>query len=139
MVYVYSAYVQANFTVGTDKLAIEIDAPANKTIKIRQIKVVYGDGTAAASADFHRKVKVVTESAAGSGGASYTPVPLDQTVPASASTVNTGAFTVGTIDQTLDVNSQHSSNSFIWKAVDEDDKIVLKPGSIFAIVVNTAA
>jgi hypothetical protein len=141
MVYVYSAYVQTNFLIGTDQLAIEIDAPANTTLKITQINVSIGDGTATASSDFYRKVKIVTESAAGTGGTSYTPAALDANQPASASTVtvNNGAFAVGTIANTIDVNSQHSTNSFVWRAVDEDDKIVVAAGGIFGVVLNTAA
>ena len=138
MVYVYSAYVQAGFTVGTDQLAIEITAPSTREIKIRQIRVTIGDGTATATSDFHRKIKIITESAAGTGGASYTPIALDQNMPASTATVNTGAFTVGTIDNTIDVNSQHSTNSYKWQAVDEDDKIVIKAAGIFGVTINTA-
>jgi hypothetical protein len=138
MVYVYSAYSQSSFIAATDQLAIEITAPANKTLKIRRIEIAYGDGTATTTADFHRKVKIVTESVAGSGGSTYTPVPLDANTTASTSTVKTGAFTVGTIDKTLDTNSQHSTNSYLWQAVDEDDKIVIKPGGIFGVIVNTS-
>src|SRR6266496_5758450 len=138
MTYIYSAVVQAAFNANTDSLAIEIDAPANTTIKIRRIRITHDDGTATTSSDYFRKVKLVTESAAGSGGSAYTPIPVDANGPASISTVNTGAFTVGTIDKTIDINSVHSATDYLWQACDEDDKIVVTGGGIFGIIINPA-
>ena len=141
-VYVYSAYVQDSFTAATDVLAIEIDAPANTTVKIRKILINHGDGTQTNGTgvpDYHRKIKIITESAGGTGGTSYTPVKLDQNAPAAQSTVKTKLSALGTTDATFDINSQHTSNSFVWQAVDEDDKIVIKAGNFFGVVINTAA
>jgi hypothetical protein len=140
MTYIYSAVVQSNFTANTDSLAIEITAPANVTVKIRKIRITHDDGTAWVTSDYYRKVKIVTESVAGTGGASYTPIPVDANNPAAASTVqiNTGSFAVGTISATVDINSIHSTTDFSWQAEDEDDKIVVTPGGVFGVIVNPA-
>lgn len=136
----YSAIVQSIFAANTDTLAIEIDAPANTTLKIRKIRISHDDGTGTVSADYYRKVKLVFESAAGSGGSSYTPIPVDSNAPASGATVNinSGSFILGTVSATLDIQSQHSSSDFVWEAVDEQDKIIVAPGGIFGVTVNPA-
>ena len=136
----YSAVVQSIFAANTDTLAIEIDAPANTTLKIRKIRISHDDGTATASSDYQRKVKLVMESSAGSGGSSYTPIQVDGNDTASVSTVNinSGSFVPGTISSTLDIQSQHSSCDFVWEAADEDDKIIVAPGGIFGVTVNPA-
>jgi hypothetical protein len=138
MTYIYAATVQAAFSTNADSLAIEITAPANTTVKIRRIRITHDDGTATTSSDYYRKVKLVTESVAGSGGSSYTPIPLDGNDPASVATVKTGAFAVGTISKTIDSNSVHSTTDFYWQARDEDDKIIVAPGGIFGVIVNPA-
>lgn len=133
----YTAVISGNFPPNTDNLAIEITAPANQTIKIKKIRITDADGTATTVNDFHRRVKLVTESVAG-GGTSFTPITLDGNAPASNSTVTTGPTAVGTVATTIDCLSIHSATDFFWQAADEDDKIVLTPGQIFGIVVNTA-
>ena len=138
MTYVYCAYVQASFTPNTDTLAIEIDAPANVTLRIRKIRIMHGDGTATTSADYHLKTKIIAESVAGTGGSSYTPIPKDQNGPASVSTVKTALTAVGTIDKTFEIYSKHSTTDLYWQASDEDDQMVVKPGNMFGIVVNPA-
>jgi len=117
---------------------MELDAAANDSIKIRRIRIMHGDGTATVSADYHRKVKLITESAGGTGGSTFTPVAKDANATAASTTCKTSLTAVGTIDKTLDIQSQHSATDFIWQAADEDDKIVIKPGGIFGIVVNPA-
>lgn len=97
-----------------------------------------GDGTATTSSDYHRKVKLVTESVAGTGGATYTPVSLNANVGASNTVVKTGLTAGGTVSSTVDYISQHSSTDFWWNSKDEDDKIIIKPDGIFAVVVNPA-
>ena len=134
----YSAQVTGAFDLNTDKLAIEITAAANTTVKIKKIRVFHDDGTATVTSDYHKKVKLVRESVAGTGGGSYTPLKLDANASASASTVKTGVFTVGTISDTIDALSIHSTTDFYWQAADEDDKIVVAPSGIFGIVINPA-
>jgi hypothetical protein len=138
MTYIYAATVQAAFSTNADSLAIEITAPANTTVKIRRIRITHGDGDETTSSDYYREVRLVRESVAGSGGSSYTPIPLDANDPASVSTVKTGAFAVGTIDKTIDSNSVHSTTDFYWQARDEDDKIIVAPGGIFGVIINPA-
>lgn len=143
MTHVYSAVVQSAFSTDTDSLAIEITAPANKYVKIRKIRVFTSDGTDTTSFDHNKKVKLITESAAGSGGTSYTPITLNANDPASVCTVNiapaTTAFTIGTISTTIDIFSIHSDSGFIWHASDEGDKISIAPGGIFGVTVNPPA
>lgn len=138
MANVYSAQVVSPFRNGTDILAIEITAAANKTIKIRRIRISRGLGTETVVADYLTKVKLITESVAGTGGTTYTPTEMDDSCPNSTSTVKTTAL-VGTIDKTIDILSLHSNHDYIWNARDEADKIVTKPGGIFAISINPAA
>lgn len=140
MTYTYSANVQSGFTINTDSIAVEITAPSNTTLKIKKIRITQDDGTATTSSDYCRKIKIVTESSAGSGGSSYTPITTDQNEPVSVATVNinSGSFTVGAIDATIDKLSLHSATDFIWQAGDDDDKITVKPGGIFAVVINPA-
>jgi hypothetical protein len=97
---------------------------------------MHGDGTATASADYQRRVKLVTESVAGTGGSTFTPVPLNANSGTSVVTVKTGLTAGGTLDKTVDTMSQHNTTDFLWEAKDEDDKIVIKPGAMFAVVVS---
>ena len=140
MTNVYSAVVTGNFSVNTNSLAIEIDAPANTTIKIKKIRITDTDGTLAPTNmnDYYRDVSLVIESVAGTGMSTYTPIEIDDNAPASVSTVKIGPGTAGTIATTIDSLSLHSATDFFWQAADEDDKIVVTPGSIFGIVINPA-
>ena len=132
----YCAYVQGSFVTTGDNLAIEIDAAANVTLKIKRIRIMHNDGTATASSDYYHRIKLITESAGGTGGSSFTPIPINSNSTASTATVKTGLTAVGTIDKTIDTMSIHNTTDFEWKALDEDDKITIKPGSLFGIVVK---
>lgn len=137
-----SSYVasiaRADVSLSQDVLLVEIQAPANTTLKIKKIRVMHSDGTQATLPDAHKSVMLITESAAGLGGSSFTPIALDSSTPASAATVKTGIMTKGTVASTIDELSVHSATDLLWQASDEDDKIVLSPGSIFGLVVNAA-
>lgn len=124
--------------MNTDSLAVEIDAAANTTVKIKKIRISDGDGTGLLVSDYHKEIKLVFESVAGTGGNSYTPIDLDDNATPSVSTVKTGAFIPGTISATLDSISIHSATDFYWSARDEDDKIVITPGGIFGLILNPA-
>lgn len=139
MTNIFSAQVTASFTANTDSLAIEIDAATNTTIKIRKIRVSTDDGTGLLVDDFYREIRLVRESAAGSGGSTYTPINIDGNNNPSVSTVKTGAFTPGTTSATIDAISIHAGTDFYWSAADEDDKIVVTPGGIFGLILNPAA
>ena len=139
MTSVYSAVVTGSFQPNTDQIAIEIDAAANTTLKIKKIRITQDDGTNAATADAYRAVDLITESVGTAGGSTYTPIPIDANAPASTASVKIGPAAKGTVATTIDTLSIHSGTDFFWQAADEDDKIVITPGSIFAIVVNAAA
>lgn len=134
----YSAFVTANFSANTDTLAIEIDAAAGATIKITKVRVTTDDGTGLTVDDAHREITFITESVAGTGGSTFTPIDLDDNNSASVTTVKTNLGTIGTISKTIDILSVHSGTDFYWQAADEDDKIVISPGGIFGIVINPA-
>lgn len=137
MTNVYLVTMTGQFTPNTDQLAVEIQAPASKTVKIKKIRVMHSDGTDANQAgtvDYHARVKLVAESVAGTGGTSFTPVGLDGATTAAQSTVNTGPFTVGSISTTFDIISKNSIVDFYWQAADEQDKMVLSAGGIFGLV-----
>lgn len=137
MTQTYSAQVTDYFDTQNDELAIEIIAPANETVKIKKIRIMYGNGIETATSDSYRRAKLVLESAAGTGGASYTPIKTDPNSVASSSTVKigTGSFTPGTISTTIDTLSIHTATDFYWAAADEDDKIVLDPSNTFGIII----
>lgn len=135
---IYSAQFAGDFDANTDTLAIEITAPSNVALRIRKIRIMHNDGTATVTADYHKKIKIVRESVAGTGGTSYTPIKLDANSAASAATVKTKLTAVGTISDTLDVHSVHAVTDFYWQAYDDDDKISVAPSGIFGIVVNPA-
>jgi hypothetical protein len=139
LVSIYSALYQGICTANTDNYVIEVAAPASNIVRIRSIRIMHGDGTATASSDYYRKVKVVTQSATGTGGATFTPVATNANAGASGATVKTGLTTGGTLDTTIDTMSQHNTTDFLWEARDEEDKIVVKPGASIAIIVNPAA
>ena len=138
MTTIYTAQVSAEFNFNEDNLAIEIAAASNTTVKIKQIRVMTDDGTRVDTIDHYKSVKLVRESAAGTGGSSYTPIKRDPSSAASGSTVKTGAFVVGTVSETIDSLSVHSVTDFYWSAADEEDKITVEPGGIFGIVLNPA-
>lgn len=94
------------------------------------------DGTTTVTDDYHKCVKLVRESVAGTAGTSYTPIKLDPNSSASTSTVKTGSFIPGTISDTVDIISVHSGTDFYWSAADEDDKIVVAPSGIFGIIMT---
>ena len=135
---VYSAQAFAALDANTDQLLIEVTAPSNVGIKIRKIRIMHADGTETVTADYHKKVKLVRESVAGTGGSSYTPIKLDANSAAAGSTVKTDLSAVGTISDTIDVFSIHSVTDFYWQAYDDDDKISVEPSGIFGVVVNPA-
>ena len=128
----------AAFTANVDSLAVEINAASGKQVRITKIRIMHSDGTDTTTSDYYTKVKLITETVAGTGGSSFTPVPLDQGGNAAGSTVETGAFTVGTIDKTIDVNADHSNTDFYWEADSDEDKITIKDGTLFGIVLNPA-
>ena len=135
----YSAVVTGYFQPNTDQIAIEIDSPASSIIKIRKIRITTTDGQDTAVKDAHKAVDLIIESVGTTGGSLYTPIPVNANNPASACTVTVGPAAKGTVFQTVDTMSVHSGTDYLWQAADDDDKIVIQPGQIFAIVVNPAA
>ena len=138
MTNVFTVAATVKCPVGLDCLAVEITAPANIEIKIKKIRIIEGDGTGLAVLDYYKTIKVVTESAAGTLGTAYTPIDIDDNNTPAVATVKTGPMGLGTIDKTIDQLSLHTNTDFYWAASDEDDKIVIKPGGIFALQVNTS-
>lgn len=132
----YIATVTAYLPIGKDRTVIEINAPAATTIKIKKIRVTFGDGTQTVVADGTKLVSMVAASTSGTGGTTITPTSPDPNAPAAASTVKSGPMYKGTVTAVIDANSIHSGTDFIWHAADEDDKIVITPATMFALVEN---
>lgn len=135
----YSAVVTGYFTPGTDQIAIEIDAPANTIIKIKKIRITHSDGQHANVEDSYKALDLVIQSVGTTGGSLYTPIEVNDSATVSKCIVTVGPAPKGTIFQTIDTISIHAGTDFVWQAADEDDKIVIQPGQIFAVVVNAAA
>lgn len=138
MTNVYTVATTVKCPPGLDCVVAQITSPANTEIKIKKIRITPTDGTDTTVNDFHRNIKLLTESAAGTGGTAYTPIDIDDNNTAAVSTVKTGPMGIGTISATIDQISLHSGTDFFWQAADEDDKIVIKPGEIFGLVVNSS-
>jgi hypothetical protein len=138
MTNIFCAQITASTVTNTDNLVFEIDAPANTTVKIRKISITHGDGTDTTTPDYYKEMRLVRESAAATDGTPYTPIQLDGNNTGSSSTVNTGAFTPGTVSDTIDSLSIHNTTDFYWSAADDEDKIVVQPGGIFGVIVNPA-
>jgi hypothetical protein len=135
---VYSVNVVSQCAPNTDNTVVEIEASGVKVVKIKKIRIMHGEGDETVTADYHREIIIGKQGAAGTGSSAYTALKLDQNAPAATSTIRIGAFTGAGDHELTNVISAHSSVDFFWQAADEDDKIVIRPGGIFKLIINPA-
>jgi hypothetical protein len=133
----------SNTTINTDDGFIEIDAPASTCIKIKRVRVCWGDGTAAAGVDNMFRVKLMRwTTGSATAGTAFTPVRRNGTAVTALSTVKikatTTAFALGGTTEIVDQISLNGRAVFEWIARDDDDMIVTKLGEYFAVVISSA-
>ena len=141
----YGANVQAtsNTSANTDDVFIELKAPTGVTIKVKRVRVGFGDGTATAGVDNHFRIKFMRWDTTTAGTGAFTAIKRNANSSAAAATVKvkqtTTAMALGTTNvETLDIIGPNGRALFEWLARDDDDMIVVKPASLFAVVLSSA-
>ena len=143
----YIANVQAtsNTTINTEDVFIELKAPASVTFKVKRVRVGYGDGTQTAGVDNHFRIKLARWDTTTAGSATtFTPIARNGNSPASILTSckiknGTTALALGTTNVTVvDLISVNGRALYEWLSRDEDDYVVVKPASCFAVVIQSS-
>jgi hypothetical protein len=133
----------SNTVVNTDDGFVEIDAPATICIKIKRVRIGWGDGTATAGVDNMFRVKLMRWTTGSvTAGSAFTPEKRNGTSVAAVSTAKikatTTAFALGTTTEIVDQIPINGRAIYEWIARDDDDMIVTKPGEYFAVVISSA-
>lgn len=133
----------SNTSVNTDDTFVEIDSPATVCIKIKRVRVGWGDGTQTAGVDNHFRVKLIrTVTGTAGAGTAFTPVKRNATSVAAGSTVKikngTTALALGGTVTIVDQFAPNGRALFEWIARDDDDMIVTAPGEFFAVVIASS-
>lgn len=143
----YTTNVQAtsNATLNTADVFVELKPPAGVTIKIKRVRVGYSDGTATAGVDNYFVVKIYRwDTTTGGTTSAFTPVLRNANLPISVLPASgsckvksgTTACALGTTNVTIvDQISINGRALYEWLARDDDDMIVVKPASCFAVVI----
>lgn len=143
----YKANVQAtsNATANTEDVFIEVKAPSNVTFKFKRVRVGYSDGTATVGVDNHFRIKLARwDTTTGGTSTSFTPIPVNANSTASVASSckiknGTTALALGTTNVTVvDLISVNGRALYEWLARDDDDMIVVKPASCFAVVIQSS-
>jgi hypothetical protein len=133
----------SNTTVNTDDGFVELKAPAAITVKVKRVRIGWGDGTATAGVDNMFRVKLMRWTTGSvTAGSAFTPVKRNATSVVAISTVKikatTTAFALGTTTEIVDQIPINGRAIYEWIARDDDDMIVTKPGEYFAVVIASA-
>lgn len=140
----YSCTVNAtsNTSINTEDSFLELSV---NQPKIKKVRVRLGDGTATAGVDNDWRVRLARKTVAGSGGVAGTNVNwkiLDRTSGATT-TIKTGttAFSVGTVQGTLDTVVKNGRETYEYIAVDKEDYIEVHPtlgsGGMFSVLIQS--
>ena len=141
----YTSNVSAtsNTTINTADVFLELKAPANVTIKIKRVRVGFSDGTATVGVDNYFMVKLYRwDTTTGGSSTTFTPIQRNANLPAAVATckvkTTTTALALGTTNVTIvDQISVNGRALYEWLARDDDDMIVVKPASLFAVVLQS--
>lgn len=138
----YTTNVQAtsNTTINTADVFVELKAPTGVTIKIKRVRVGFSDGTATAGVDNYFMVKLYRWDTTTAGTGTFTPIARNGNAPAAVATAKvkqtTTAMALGTTNVTIvDQISVNGRALYEWLARDDDDMIVVKPASLFSVVI----
>ena len=142
----YTTNVQAtsNSSANTPDIFVELKAPAAVTIKIKRVRVGYSDGTATAGVDNHFLIKLMRWDTTTAGTATtFTPIKRNANAPAPVATCKiktaTTACAAGTTNvETLDLIAPNGRALYDWLARDDDDMIVVKPASLFSVMLQSS-
>lgn len=141
--YIVNNIATSNTTINTDDVWIEVKAPAAVTLKVKRIRVCFGNGTATAGLDNSIRIKFMRWDTT-TGGTSLTPTTNKKNANLNASTATvkgkntTTALALGTTNvETLDVVGVNARAIYEWIARDDDDMIVVKPASCFGLVLSS--
>jgi len=146
--YTTNVSATSNATINTADVFVELKAPTGITIKVKRVRVGYSDGTATVGLDNYFMVKLYRwdTTTAGSSTA-FTPVLRNANLPISVLPASgsckikttTTALALGTTNVTIvDQVSINTRALYEWLARDDDDMIVVKPASCFAVVIASA-
>ena len=145
--YTTNVTATSNSTANTAHVFIELKAPTAITIKIKRVRVGFSDGTATAGVDNYFLVKLYRWDTTTAGSSSaFTPVPRNANLPISVlpasgsckTKTTTTALALGTTNVTIvDQISLNGRALYEWLARDDDDMIVVKPASCFAVVLQS--
>ena len=141
----YTSNVSAtsNTTINTADVFLELKAPAAVTIKIKRVRVGFSDGTATIGVDNYFMVKLYRWDTTTAGSSTtFTPVLRNANLPVAVATckikTTTTALALGTTNVTIvDQISVNGRALYEWLARDDDDMIVVKPASLFAVVIQS--
>lgn len=141
----FTVNVQAtsNTTINTDDVFVEIAAAAGKIFKVKRVRCGYSDGTATVGVDNYFRIKIMRwDTTTGGSSSSYTPLPRDGNAVAAISACKikngTTALALGTTNvTTLDIISVNGRALYEWLGRDDEDLIVVKPASLFSVVVSS--
>lgn len=142
--YTTNVSATSNSTANTADVFVELKAPSAIQIKIKRVRVGFSDGTATIGVDNYFMVKLYRwdTTTAGSSTA-FTPVLRNANLPISVLPASgsckikttTTALALGTTNVTIvDQISVNGRALYEWLARDDDDMIVVKPASCFAVV-----
>lgn len=141
----YTSNVSAtsNTTINTADVFVELKAPSNVTIKIKRVRVGFSDGTATAGVDNYFMVKLYRwDTTTGGSATTFTPIQRNANSQAPVATCKvkngTTALALGTTNVTIvDQISINGRALYEWLARDDDDMIVVKPASLFSVVLQS--
>lgn len=136
----------SNGTINTDDVFVELGAASGVQIRIKRIRVGYGDGTQTVGLDNHFKVKLyrwdVTTAGSSSAGTIVKKNPNTPTAGTGAKVKNgaTALALGGTNVEILDTFCPNARAIIEWIARDEDDYWWSKAGTaaFFGIVIASA-
>jgi archaellin len=136
--HVLSTSFSATFNTNSDSMAaIILNDAGQGDIKIREVRITTDDGTATDTPDYHKRIKFGTTTNTTSGSAG-TVINVDRSRNWFWTGVRKGPGTGYTLDSTIDTFSVHSATDFIWRAADDDDKIVIPTSTNFIVEINPA-
>ncbi|HSW92017.1 MAG TPA: hypothetical protein VLG09_05210 [Candidatus Saccharimonadales bacterium] len=142
----YTINVQAtsNTVVNTEDVFIELKAPASVIFKVKRVRVGFSDGTDTAGVDNHFRIKLARwDTTTGGSATTGTAIIRNANLPAAVTTLKvkttTTALALGTTNVTvIDLISVNGRALYEWLARDDDDMIIVKPASCFAVVLQSS-
>lgn len=146
----YVASLIAPFLVGSNTCAVQIDAANNATVKVKRIRIHFGDGREPTTDDMYAVIQYCVNTATSGGNSSNNNTnnftngsaqnihPADANDPSPQSVV-TFLGSPLKITQLKEQFMKNSNTRFHWQAENEDDKWIVSPGNYFTVNITPAA